>query len=86
MMKMDDGLADMRVNESDSARLTRPEHHSYRTFYQRVELLEIMMMMMLETMKIMLMMMLVVLWMIVMMLGMLMTADENTALTTLSTI
>ena len=34
-----DGRADMRVNESDSAGLTRPEHHSYRTFYWRVALM-----------------------------------------------
>ena len=72
-----DGRADMRVNESDSAGLTRPEHHSYRTFYWRVELLMLeMMMMMLETMKIMLMMTLVA----IRMLGMLMTADDNTFL------
>ena len=72
-----DGRADMRVNESDSARLTRPEHHSYRTFYWRVDLLMLeMMIMMLETMKIMLMMTLVA----IRMLGMLMTADDNTFL------
>ena len=47
-----DGRADMRVNESDSAGLTRPEHHSYRTFYWRVQLLmQEMMMMMLEMMQ-----------------------------------
>ena len=76
-----DGRADMQVNESDSAGLTRPEHHSYRTFYWRVELMMLeMMMMMLETMKITLMMTVVAIRMLVMMLGMFMTADENTAL------